>query len=1057
MQISFRHARTRFASHMIWLLLLFTTSALCALPLPAGQAQTKSPAWEDETVYSINEQPYRTASVPFAVREMALQGDRTKSRFYQSLNGHWKFRWSPNPDSRPQDFFQPQTDVTEWQTIPVPSNWQLHGYGTPLYSNVNYPFKKDPPRVTSEPPSEFTNHSARNPVGSYRRTFRVPGAWQGRNIFLQFDGVDSACYVWVNGKQVGYSEDSRTPALFDVTKQVREGDNTLAVEVYRYSDGSYLEDQDFWRLSGIFRDVFLWSTAETTIQDYTVRTDLDEQYRDATLSVEIQVQNNSDENRTCSVEVELIDENGEQALEPTPLIGNEVPAGDLKKLALTVPVPNPAKWSAELPHLYRLVLTLHEGDELVEVQTCRVGFREVEIREELLRVNGEAIYLKGVNRHEHDPRTGHTISEESMVRDIRLMKQFNINAVRTSHYPAASRFYELCDEYGLYVIDEANIESHGMGYGPESLAHFESWGPAHLARVQAMIERDKNHPSVIIWSMGNEAGNGVNFMKCYDWMKARDPSRPVQYERAEFNARNTDIRCPMYARISQIVDYAAGNPDRPLILCEYAHAMGNSVGNLQDYWDAIEKYPHLQGGFIWDWVDQGLYKKNNDGTEFFAYGGDFGDKPNDGDFCINGLVSPDRKPNPHLWEVKKVYQHIETEATDLQRGKLRVRNGYYFTNLNEFEATWVLRRDGEKVAAGSLGQLDVPPQSEQSVTVDLPKRDDVAEYLLTLQFHLPSEARWAEAGHIVAWDQFTLSESPSAEKPSAAQATIEQNENQYLIRWGKATAAIDRERGALQSYQPRGKELLVEPLVPNFWKRPNNNQWGSQFPERHAVWRGAGETLQLSEILSKTNNDFQSLEGEYKFAELDAKYQLRYTFESEGRIRVSARYTPGNNLEAATLPRFGMKLAIPKQYNGVTWYGRGPHETYWDRKTGGEIGIYRDTVDDWNHPYLRSQDVGNRTDVRWAVFVDEAGKGFKVVGAKPLSVSAWPFSLVDLEAARHPHELPRRDFNVVHIDDKLHGVGGDDSWGARTHPEYTLPSDETHEVEFVLMPVSKDL
>ena len=570
------------------------------------------------------------------------------------------------------------------------------------------PSKKSLPYVMGEPPEEFTNYKHRNPVGSYRRTFTVPKDWKERNVFLQFDGVDSAFYVWVNGEQVGYSQDSRTAAVFDITSHLQPGINSIAVEVYRYCDGSYLEDQDFWRLSGIFRDVYLWSTGDTSIRDYFVRTDLDKKYKDASLHIDFEVTNRSTSNRRCQVIAELLDGAGHTLLKAKTKT-KPVSTGGAQYFSLKRDVADPAKWSAEQPNLYRLILTLVEDGKAKEVQTCRVGFREVEIKNGLLHVNGKTIYLKGANRHEHDPHTGHMVSEESMISDIKLMKQFNLNAVRTSHYPDTPRWYELCDEFGLYVVDEANIESHGMGYDKESLAKDPAWGQAHLSRVRAMVERDKNHPSVIIWSMGNEAGNGVNFMQSYYWAKTRDTSRPVQYEQAYFNKPNTDIRCPMYAGIDRIVWYAKNKPDRPLILCEYAHAMGNSVGNLQDYWTAIETYPHLQGGFIWDWVDQGLYKQTDGGEEFFAYGGDFGDKPNDKDFCINGLISPDRKPNPHLWEVKKVYQHIEIRSDNALKDRVVVRNKYHFTNLNEFEADWVLRCDGVEIESGTLGHLDIPP------------------------------------------------------------------------------------------------------------------------------------------------------------------------------------------------------------------------------------------------------------------------------------------------------------------------------------------------------------
>ncbi len=1012
----------------------------------------ESPDWENQAVFGINKEAPRVWSFPFGPQQQARDGDATKSEYVRSLDGNWKFRWSPEPASRLADFYRPDFDVSDWDAIPVPSNWQLHGYGVPLYSNVEYPFKKQPPRVMDEPPKNFTNFDQRNPVGSYRRTFQVPAVWNGRTVYLQFDGVDSAFYVWVNGHQVGYSQDSRTPAVFDIAQYLQAGDNTLAVEVYRYSDGSYLEDQDFWRLSGIFREVFLWSVAEQTIRDYFVHVDLDDDFRDAELSVDVELTNSSDLAANCRVRAELFDAAGAVATTTTSA-KVDVPAGATASVSLRETIGNPAKWSAEQPNLYRLVLTLLVDGKTIEKQSCTVGFREVEIRDGLLRVNGKTVYLKGVNRHEHDPRTGHTVSTESMIRDIRRMKQFNINTVRTSHYPSKSEFYDLCDQMGLYVIDEANIESHGMGYGKESLAKDPSWGPAHLARMQAMVERDKNHPSIIIWSMGNEAGNGANFMECYDWTRKRDSSRPVQYERAGFNDRNTDIRCPMYYSVDAIVRYAESSPDRPLVLCEYAHAMGNSVGNLQDYWTAIEKYPHLQGGCIWDWVDQGLYKHAADGTEFFAYGGDFADFPNSGNFCINGLVDPERRPNPHLWEVKKVYQYIKVEPIELAQGKIRIHNKYDFTNLNEFEAVWRVRHEGEEVSSGSLGRIDVAPGMTKDLTLSLPAAKSDGESHLTIQFKLAETTAWAERGHVVAWDQLQLSppQQPTLD-PAGEVPQLLESDGAYEISDSGYAASIDKNTGALTSYRAGDLELLSQPLVPNLWKHPNNNQWGSKYDQRLKIWTDAADQRKLTAIKSTDLNGHVTVEATYELPTVEATYHLRYDFQPGRKLFVHAKYEPSGK-KLPPMPRFGMQLAMPAEFSAVHWYGRGPQETYWDRKTGGEIGVYRATVDEWNYPYIYPQDVGNRTDVRWITFANDQGVGLKVVGTKPLSVSAWPFALSDLAAAKHPHELPRRDFNTIHIDWKLHGVGGDDSWGARTHPEYTLSGMESHEYEFLVMPL----
>ncbi|NOX55816.1 MAG: DUF4981 domain-containing protein [Planctomycetes bacterium] len=1071
-----------FAVSLTYVVLLLGSTG----PLRAAQSDG-APAWENEQVLGRNKEPARATSMPYPDRPSALQAIPSATPYYRCLNGKWKFRWSPDPQSRPRDFYRPDYDARSWDEIPVPSNWQMQGYGTPLYVNIRYPFRKDPPRVTGEPPRNYTSYKARNPVGSYRRQFRVPVEWRGRQVFLQFNGVDSAFYVWINGRLVGYSQGSRTPAVFNITKFLKQGENLLAVEVYRYSDGSYLEDQDFWRLSGIFRDVFLWSTADLHIRDFFVHPELDDHYRDATLRVDVEVKNFADRRQRFTVDAELLDAAGRTVFRGVKASG-EADAGGSILVVLQKPVQNPAKWSAEQPNLYRLLLTLRgPRGRVVEVTTCRVGFRRVEIRNGRLLVNGQPIDIKGVNRHEHDPQTGHTISRASMIRDIKLMKQFNINTVRTSHYPNDPRWYDLCDEYGLYVIDEANIESHGMGYGAASLAKNPAWRRAHLDRTQRMVERDKNHPSVIIWSLGNEAGNGVNFYATYDWIKQRDPSRPVQYERAQLD-RNTDIYCPMYSPIEKIVRYATSRPDRPLILCEYAHAMGNSVGNLQDYWDAIEAHPALQGGCIWDWVDQGLLRPVPTNHEnhrpafrwlwpqktYFAYGGDFGDEPNDGNFCINGLVHPDRRPNPHAWEVKKVYQNIRVSLVDLADGKVRVENKYFFTNLNEFDATWVVRRNGRLVQSGSLGRLNVPPRSSREIVIPFRRSADDAEYLLTIAFLLAEDKPWADRGFRVAWDQFKLpapSERSAAVRPAPSPGAppgdtarkrtasrrlgppqLHERPDTFRIVGPSFVVEIGRRRGELRSYEAGGTKLLVAPLEPNFWKVPNDNQMRNGYVRRLGAWRRAAADRTLQKITAERRPTSVRVTAFFRLPVGEADYTLTYDIDGTGRVVVTARYQP-HRTDVPLLPRFGMTFSVPRRFSQVQWYGRGPHETYWDRKTGAEIGIYSSSVEEMVFPYVRPQDTGNRTDVRWMALTDASGVGLRIEGLQPLSVSVWPFTLADLESATHPYELPRREFNTVFVDWKLHGVGGDNSWGARTHPQYTLSGAQPYRFGFAILPL----
>jgi len=703
------------------LLLIITIFFIQFKGLPSKE---KTYEWENPLIVGINREPAHTFYIPYATLRSALENVWENSPYFKSLNGVWKFHWVEKPSNRPKDFYKENYDISNWNEIPVPSDWQMQGYGIPIYTNSKYPFLS--PSISPNPPHIPHNY---NPVGSYKRYFTIPDKWWGRQIFLHFGAVRSAFYVWINGKFVGYSQGSKTPAEFNVTKFLRKGKNSIAVEVYRWSDGSYLEDQDFWRLSGIERDVFLYSTPNVHIRDFFAIPDLDENYINGIFKLEVKLKNYLAEEK-----------NGQ------------------------------------------------------------------------LLLNGVPIYIKGVNRHEHDPVKGHVISVESMIKDIKLMKRFNINAVRTSHYPNDPRWYELCDKYGIYVVDEANIESHGMGYRPDrTLGNNPLWKKAHLDRTIRMVERDKNHPSIIIWSLGNEAGDGVNFEATYNWIKKRDPSRPIMYERAELGP-HTDIYDPMYARIEHLVKYANKPRKRPLIMCEYAHAMGNSVGNLKDYWDVIYRYPQLQGGFIWDWVDQGLLKII-DGKKCWAYGGDYGPKgfPSDRNFCINGLVFPDRKPHPSLWEVKKVYQYILVEAVDLKKGKIRIRNMYDFTNLKQFEIVWKLTADGRNIAQGKIKEIDLPPHQSKIIKLKLPKINPQpgVEYFLNISFKTKTAIELIPKGYEVAWEQFKLPYYKAPEKINLSKFSdlrLIFTQKRAIINGKNFTYTFDRKTGVLESLKYKGKE-----------------------------------------------------------------------------------------------------------------------------------------------------------------------------------------------------------------------------------------------------------
>ena len=718
---------------------------------PRPDESTDAYNWETLEVLSVNREPAHATLFPFADRQHALDGDRTSSRWLLSLDGTWKFYWVRKPGDRPLNFFEEDYDDSGWDEIEVPSNWEVQGYGYPIYLDTEYPFPADWPRI----PHTY------NPVGSYRRVFHLPPDWTEREIFVHFGAVKSAFYLWINGEYVGYSQGSKTPAEFNVGRHLRSGENSIALEVYRWSDGSYLEAQDFWRLSGIEREVYLYATPRVHIRDFFVRPELDDDHRHGALNLQVQVRNYGDgDGHRGRMRVSLLDDanSGRALVERT--LPFEVASAEERTVTLEAEVREPRKWSAETPNLYTLLIELLDGDDLAEVVTAKVGFRRIEIAGGQLRVNGVPITIRGVNRHETDPVTGHVVTEESMLRDIRLMKQNNINSVRTSHYPNSPRWYELADRYGLYLVDEANVESHGYCCDPETtLGNRPEWIEAHLDRTRRMFERDKNHPSVILWSLGNEAGDGVVFQETYAALKRLDPTRPVQYEGAGQEA-HTDLYVPMYARIPKIEAYALTNPPRPLILCEYAHAMGNSVGNLQDYWDVIERYPSLQGGFIWDWVDQALLRHDADGNPFWAYGGDFGHPsvPNDSNFCNNGLVAADRTPHPHLHEVKKVYQPIKVRPVDAGRGLTSIENRHDFTDLDRFDFRWDVEADGRRVAGGELEVPNVRPHGIAEVEIPLPALDLApgAEYFLTVRALTATEQPLVPAGSEMAWDQIKL-------------------------------------------------------------------------------------------------------------------------------------------------------------------------------------------------------------------------------------------------------------------------------------------------------------
>ncbi len=1033
--------------------LIFSAFTLLAISHTQAQEMQK-PDWENPKVFDINMEKPHAVLMPFDDLDQALDARPEQSPFYKSLNGSWKFNWVRKPADRPRNFYKMDYDVSYWDNIPVPANWELQGYGVPIYVNIQYPFPKDPPNI----PHDY------NPVGSYVRTFTVPENWDGRQVFLQLGAVKSAAYYWLNGEKLGYSQGSKTPVEFDVTDFLQAGENKLAVEIYRWSDGSYLEDQDFWRLSGIERDVFLWSSPKVHVRDFFVHTDLDASYENATLRVETDVQSYQAASvRGHSLKLQLYNPQGR-------MIGTVADALDFENkkaalLELSLNVNQPDLWTAETPNLYQIALILEDANgDVLEVLTDNIGFREVEIKDGQLLVNGKAVLFKGVNRHEHNEYQGHVVTEAEMIKDIQLMKQNNINAVRTSHYPNEIRWYELCDEYGLYVIDEANVESHGMGYGPESLAKDPLWKEAHVNRMQRMVERTKNRPSVIIWSMGNEAGDGVNFTACYEWIENRDPSRPIHYERARGESTNTDIVSNMYARIPELERYASEKQERPFILCEYAHAMGNSVGNLQDYWDVIEAHPQLQGGFIWDWVDQGLVKYTDEGEKYWAYGGDFGpeDVPSDANFCMNGLVNPDRTPHPSLFEVKKVYQYIKFKPEDLENGKVELTNGYDFINLDDFTLQWEVMAEGQIVQSGTIPTPKLAPGESTIITAPFTfEPEPRTEYFLTLNAVTATVQPLIPAGHEMATEQF---QPPmlNTDEPFAIgdlpQLDVAVEGKQVIINGNEFQVTFSERTGALTSFQHHGTELVSEPLAPNFWRAPTDNDWGNYMPNRLENWRKATQNQRLDSFeWEKTAPSEATITTTYTFPDVEASYTITYQVLGNGDVIVSNLFTPKAE-DLPELPRIGLQMQLPGEFEQVEWFGRGPFENYWDRKTAAQIGRYESTVADQFVPYASPQGNANKEDVRWVALSNYRGQGLLISAGNPFSFTALHYTDEDLtpeaRGILHPTDLTPRDEVVLSIDHLQMGVGGDNSWGAQTHDEYKVMA-KPYRFSFRLTPYNR--
>lgn len=1016
---------------------------ITALLMVTGIKAQQLPDWENPEIIAINKEAPHATFIPYQDERSAMDNNRLNSTSFKLLNGTWKFKYVEGPANTPSGFQSPSYDDRGWNDIPVPSNWEIEGYGVPIYVNIPYEWTRNP-----QPPLVPVDN---NPIGHYRMTFQVPESWSDKEIFIFFGDVKSAFYIWVNGKMVGYSEGSKLPAEFNITPYIHEGNNQLALQVYRWSDGSYLECQDFWRISGIERDVYLVARPQAYVRDFFIHAGLQDLYTDGVFKLEAELQNsNAKKSKAITYKAKIYAPDNKTLLAAFSK-DLDLSKGERQNLTFDTVFPTVQKWTAETPVLYTLVQSIYDEDGICEEATStRFGFRTSEIRDGLLLVNGVPITVKGVNRHEHDPATAHVISEQSMLKDIKLMKENNINTVRTCHYPNDPRWYELCDQYGLYIIDEANIESHGMGYNPSrTLGNDPRFLPAHKARVTEMVERDKNHPCVIIWSMGNEAGDGCNFDSCFSIIKWRDPSRPVHYERAE-GGPNTEIYCPMYPEPEYLEEYASKPEKKPLIMCEYAHSMGNSTGNLQEYWDIIEEYPQLQGGSIWDWVDQGFDAKNQEGKLYYAYGGDFGPPgtPSDSNFCCNGLVAPDRSPHPGLNEVKKVYQYVDFKLIDTAQTKIAIKNKYDFKTLEHLDIVIKIYADGEMIYEGKMTGPKTKPGQEEDVKLGFSGQVPGKEYFLNFYAVTNRDEGIIPKGTILASEQIELPKLPAKTAPISQSATLEPvwstDHRSMTVTGLDFFVTFDTASGMITSMKVDNAENIVKGFSPNFWRGPTDNDHGSEMQMRLAIWKEAGKEQKVIKFdVTRPSRGEIRVTVHYALSHVMIPYTLEYRVFGSGDIIITGTIDPGA-AELPELPRFGLNFRVPEKYNQVKWYGRGPFENYDDRKTAAFVDVYELPVSQMFYPYLRPQESGNRTDIRWMALTDDDGNGILLTGKPLFSASALPFTIDQLDYAesrfRHPCDLVPNDFIDVNVDLRQMGVGGNDSWGAKPLPKYLLPS-----------------
>lgn len=1026
--------------------LLLGTMCVCALSVSAQSFKE----WQDPEVNAINRAPMHASFFAYENLETANKGVKEESDNFMTLNGKWKFLWVENADKRPNDFFRVGYDDNGWDDFRIPAVWELNGYGDPIYVNVGYAwrnqYKNNPPYVPVE----------KNHVGSYRKEIVVPADWKGKDIIAHFGSVTSNMYLWVNGKFVGYSEDSKLEAEFDITKYLVPGKkNLIAFQVFRWCDGTYLEDQDFFRYSGVSRDCYLYTRNRNRIDDIRVTPSLDDEYKNGILDVELSLKGNN------NVSLELLDADN-----------NVVQVKEVKgsgTVKAEFNVENPSKWTAETPYLYTLRASLVNGGNITEIVPLKVGFRRIEIKNAQVLVNGQPVLFKGANRHEMDPDGGYVVSRERMLQDIQIMKKFNINAVRTCHYPDDPYWYELCDKYGIYMVAEANIESHGMGYGETTLAKVDFYKKAHMERNMRNVQRNFNHPSIIFWSLGNEAGYGSNFEAAYHWVKNEDNSRPVQYERAGYSGL-TDIFCPMYYGYDACEKYSEDDSkNKPLIQCEYAHAMGNSEGGFKEYWDLIRKYPKYQGGFIWDFVDQSCRWTGKNGEMIYAYGGDFNRfDASDNNFCDNGLISPDRIPNPHMYEVGYFYQNIWTTPGDIANGELKIYNENFFRDLSAYRMQWEVINNGKSVRTGIVENLDVAPRQTVPYKIDFGKLDESGEWLLNVKYIQKTSENLVPAGHVVAKNQIVLKGYDAsdmkfeniAEKNIPVIAPVANDENVNCLEVSGETFNIqfNKQNGFMDSYCVNGTQMINEDaqLTPNFWRAPTDNDYGAGLQNKYAVWKNP--EIKLVSMKHESVNDMIVVSAEYDIASVSAKLYLTYTINNQGAVKVTQKMVADKSAKVSDMFRFGMQMPMPESFENIVYYGRGPVENYIDRNHSTDIGIYSQTVTEQFYPYIRPQENGTKTDIRWWKLFNEEGKGLMFVAEKPFSASALHYTMESLDDGSeknqcHSNEVVPSKLTNLLIDKVQQGLACVDSWGAIPRPEYRIPYDD-YEFTFIMTPIS---